>query len=245
MDGAADKIPLQQFKAALSADGIKAAVLRSRTQIALPRQSKSRHKKSPERRKGSRPLSRTDSQRDHWNNSRRCGCEESAERRKTVELVWTCGRTATSAETVNLSPVMNARLRVLWVVFSATCSWTLGLRYAWQMKNSCGPRRPSKTCAETRDSLETASGDELEVTNACVTEIILGGLVTVQHTVLWIRGLSHKILLGWDFMWYHRCTPEPTAGCLRMQQGNISFRKSHAVVPVRAESPQPERMAHS
>ncbi|KRY50017.1 hypothetical protein T03_7787 [Trichinella britovi] len=31
--------------------------------------------------------------------------------------------------------------------------------------------------------LETASGGELQVTNACVTEIILGGLVTVQHIV--------------------------------------------------------------
>ncbi|KRZ82083.1 hypothetical protein T08_9129 [Trichinella sp. T8] len=67
--------------------------------------------------------------------------------------------------------------------------------------------------------LETASGDELQVTNACVTEIILGGSVTVQHTVLWVKGLSHKILVGWDFMRYHGCTPDPTAGCLRMQQG--------------------------
>ncbi|KRY59890.1 hypothetical protein T03_4106 [Trichinella britovi] len=32
--------------------------------------------------------------------------------------------------------------------------------------------------------LETANGNELVVMNACVTEITLGGLVTVQHTVL-------------------------------------------------------------
>ncbi|KRY04695.1 hypothetical protein T03_6342, partial [Trichinella britovi] len=32
--------------------------------------------------------------------------------------------------------------------------------------------------------LETASGIELEITNACVTEIVLGKSVTVQHTVL-------------------------------------------------------------
>ncbi|KRY10678.1 Retrovirus-related Pol polyprotein from transposon [Trichinella patagoniensis] len=92
--------------------------------------------------------------------------------------------------------------------------------------------------------LETASGTELEITNACVTEIVLGKSVTVQHTVLCVRELSHKILLGWDFMRYHGCTPDPTAGCLRMRQGNIPFLKSHAVAPVRAESPQSELMAH-
>ncbi|KRY24553.1 hypothetical protein T03_17575 [Trichinella britovi] len=44
--------------------------------------------------------------------------------------------------------------------------------------------------------LETASGGELQITNACVTEIILGGLVTVRHIVLCVKGLSHKILFG-------------------------------------------------
>ncbi|KRZ65375.1 Retrovirus-related Pol polyprotein from transposon, partial [Trichinella papuae] len=92
--------------------------------------------------------------------------------------------------------------------------------------------------------LETASGNELEITNACVTEIAFGRSVTVRHTVLCVKELSHKILLGWDFMRYHGCTPDPTAGCLRMRQGNIPFRKSHAVAPVRAESPQSELMAH-
>ncbi|KRZ49542.1 Retrovirus-related Pol polyprotein from transposon [Trichinella nativa] len=66
--------------------------------------------------------------------------------------------------------------------------------------------------------LKTASGTKLEITNACVTEIILGKSVTVQHTVLYVRELSHKILLGWDFMRYHGCTSDPTAGCLRMRQ---------------------------
>ncbi|KRX64134.1 hypothetical protein T06_5800, partial [Trichinella sp. T6] len=45
-------------------------------------------------------------------------------------------------------------------------------------------------------------------------------------------------------MRYHSCTPDPTAGCLRMRQGNILFLKSYAVAPVRAESPQSEVMAH-
>ncbi|KRX42967.1 hypothetical protein T05_11991 [Trichinella murrelli] len=92
--------------------------------------------------------------------------------------------------------------------------------------------------------LETASGTELEIRNACVTEIVLGKSVTVQHTVLCVRELSHKIMLGWDFMLNHGCTPDPTAGCLRMRHCNIPFLKSHAVAPVRAESSQSELMAH-
>ncbi|OUC40831.1 hypothetical protein D917_00600 [Trichinella nativa] len=81
--------------------------------------------------------------------------------------------------------------------------------------------------------------------NACVTVIKLGGLVTVQHTVLWVKGLSHKILLGWDFMRYRGCTPDPTAGCLKMQQGDILFGKSRTAAPVKAESLRPDRTAGS
>ncbi|KRX39792.1 hypothetical protein T05_15535 [Trichinella murrelli] len=92
--------------------------------------------------------------------------------------------------------------------------------------------------------LETASRTELEITNASVTEIVLGNSVTVQHTVLCVRELSHKILLGWDFMRYHGYTPDPTAGCLRMRQVNIPFLNSLAVAPVRAESRQSELMGH-
>ncbi|KRX53889.1 Transposon Ty3-I Gag-Pol polyprotein, partial [Trichinella sp. T9] len=61
---------------------------------------------------------------------------------------------------------------------------------------------------------------------------------------LCVKELPHKILLGWDFMRYHGCTPDPTAGCLRMRQGNIPFPTSHAVVLVRAESLQSKLMAH-
>ncbi|KRZ01709.1 hypothetical protein T11_5086 [Trichinella zimbabwensis] len=88
--------------------------------------------------------------------------------------------------------------------------------------------------------LKTASRNELEVMNACVTEITFVGLVTLLHTVLWVRGLSHKMLLGWDFMRYHVAT----AGCLSMQQGNIPFSGSYAVAPLRSVVyPQPERVA--
>ncbi|KRZ70482.1 hypothetical protein T10_11081 [Trichinella papuae] len=90
--------------------------------------------------------------------------------------------------------------------------------------------------------LKTASRDELEVMNECVTEIIFVGLVTLLHTVLWVRRLSHKMLLGWDFMRYHVAT----AGCLSMQQGNIPFSESYAVAPLRSVVyPQPERVAHN
>ncbi|KRZ48624.1 hypothetical protein T02_7374, partial [Trichinella nativa] len=58
--------------------------------------------------------------------------------------------------------------------------------------------RHSKTMRDVPKPLirrETASGIELEITNACVTEIVLGKSVTVQHTVLFVKELSHKILL--------------------------------------------------
>ncbi|KRX32789.1 hypothetical protein T05_2495 [Trichinella murrelli] len=42
-------------------------------------------------------------------------------------------------------------------------------------------------------------------------EIVLGGTVRVQHTVLWVKGLSHQFLLGWVFMRSHGCTPDPVA----------------------------------
>ncbi|KRY05271.1 hypothetical protein T03_5610, partial [Trichinella britovi] len=46
-------------------------------------------------------------------------------------------------------------------------------------------------------------------------------------------------------MRYHGCIPDPTAGCQRMQQGDIPFGKSDAVPTVRAESPRSDRTAHS
>ncbi|KRZ01580.1 hypothetical protein T11_14756 [Trichinella zimbabwensis] len=93
--------------------------------------------------------------------------------------------------------------------------------------------------------LETASETELEITNACVTEIAFGRSVTVRHTVLCVKELSHTILLGWDFMRYHGCTPDPTAGCLKMRQGNIPFRKSHAVAPEAMEKMLPSEQESS
>ncbi|KRX61949.1 hypothetical protein T09_9510 [Trichinella sp. T9] len=46
-------------------------------------------------------------------------------------------------------------------------------------------------------------------------------------------------------MRYHGCVPDPTAGCQRMQQGDIPFGKSDAVPTVRAESPRSDHTAHS
>ncbi|KRZ82075.1 Transposon Ty3-I Gag-Pol polyprotein, partial [Trichinella sp. T8] len=84
--------------------------------------------------------------------------------------------------------------------------------------------------------LEAASGAELAVTNAYVMEIVLGGTVRVQHTVLWVKGLSHQFLLGWDFMRSHGCTPDPVANCLRIRQSSIPFTKPIAVAPVGTKS---------
>ncbi|KRX33626.1 hypothetical protein T05_12920 [Trichinella murrelli] len=84
--------------------------------------------------------------------------------------------------------------------------------------------------------LEAASGAELAVTNAYVMEIVLGGTVRVQHTVLWVKGLSHQFLLGWDFMRSHGCTPDPVANCLRIRQSSIQFTKPLDVAPVGTKS---------
>ncbi|KRY44153.1 hypothetical protein T03_6024, partial [Trichinella britovi] len=49
-----------------------------------------------------------------------------------------------------------------------------------------GFKRHSKTMRDVQKpliQLETTSGTEMEIRNACVTEIVLGKSVTVQHTV--------------------------------------------------------------
>ncbi|KRY48794.1 Retrovirus-related Pol polyprotein from transposon [Trichinella britovi] len=83
---------------------------------------------------------------------------------------------------------------------------------------------------------EAASGAELAVTNAYVMEIVLGGTVRVQHTVLWVKGLSNQCLLGWDFMRSHGCTLDPFANCLRIRQSSIPFTQRIAVAPVGTKS---------
>ncbi|KRZ66002.1 hypothetical protein T10_9615, partial [Trichinella papuae] len=66
--------------------------------------------------------------------------------------------------------------------------------------------------------LKTASRDELEVMNECVTEIIFVGLVTLLHTVLWAVFLSTNVNAFYSvmsrfpsknpvssFSWHHCC----------------------------------------
>ncbi|KRZ81474.1 Transposon Ty3-I Gag-Pol polyprotein, partial [Trichinella sp. T8] len=57
--------------------------------------------------------------------------------------------------------------------------------------------------SEGYEGIEAASGAELAVTNAYVMEIVIGGTVRVQHMFLWVKGLSHQFLVGWDFMRSH------------------------------------------
>ncbi|KRZ06754.1 Anaphase-promoting complex subunit 10, partial [Trichinella zimbabwensis] len=60
--------------------------------------------------------------------------------------------------------------------------------------------------------LEAASGAELPVTKAYVMEIIISDTLRVQHTVIWVKGLSHQFL------------------------SNILFTKPIAVAPVGMKS---------
>ncbi|KRY26122.1 hypothetical protein T03_15295 [Trichinella britovi] len=70
--------------------------------------------------------------------------------------------------------------------------------------------------AVTLAAEEVMKGSKLAVTNDYVMEIVLGGTVRVQHTVLCVKGLSHQFLVGWDFMRSHGCTPDLVANCLRI-----------------------------
>ncbi|KRY72126.1 hypothetical protein T4A_14031, partial [Trichinella pseudospiralis] len=112
-----------------------------------------------------------------------------------------------------------------WATLAETAMHTLEANTAETSRNLGRVPKPSIR-------LEAASGAELAVTNAYVMEIVLGGTVRVQHTVLWVKGLSHQFLLGWDFMRSHGCTPDPVANCLRMRQSSIPFTKPIAVAPV-------------
>ncbi|KRX71191.1 hypothetical protein T06_10005 [Trichinella sp. T6] len=67
-------------------------------------------------------------------------------------------------------------------------------------------------------------------------EIVLGGTVRVHHTLLWVKGLSHQFLLGWDFMRSHGCTLDLFANCLRIRHYCIPFTKHIAVAPVGTKS---------
>ncbi|KRY13794.1 hypothetical protein T12_16503 [Trichinella patagoniensis] len=121
LSGAADKILLQQFKAGLSVNAVKTAVLRSRTDSFA----------------------------------------EAIESKQALTRK-TCSQPSRSQD----------HEKFMW-----------GSKTLWDVP------KPAI-------QLETASGGELQVTNACVTEIIHGGLMTVWHIVLCVKGLSHKILFG-------------------------------------------------
>ncbi|KRY42282.1 Retrovirus-related Pol polyprotein from transposon 17.6 [Trichinella spiralis] len=231
MSGSADKILLQQFKAGLSADAVKTAVLRSEmdnfaeaVEVAVKEERVVRELTTL---KASVSSVKIDAYQEDEPTAGRV-----TEAAAAAELLTDNTPAATKR------PLPRQRRR----------PERRGDKRCWK----CGGLgHISRECqASSRDarasevSITNRAYLTLEITNACVTEIILGKSMTVQHTVLYVRELSHKILLGWDFMRYHGCTPDPTAGCLRMRQGNIPFRKSHAVALVRVESLQSELMTH-
>ncbi|KRX93096.1 hypothetical protein T4E_2460 [Trichinella pseudospiralis] len=98
------------------------------------------------------------------------------------------------------------------------------------------PKMPSFLC-DARVSRVSTSNRAFPVVVIRYPEIEtlivkVGAICSWTLIVLCVRELSHKILLGWDFMQYHGFTPDPRAGCLTMRQGNILFQKSHAVALV-------------
>ncbi|KRY22623.1 Transposon Ty3-G Gag-Pol polyprotein [Trichinella patagoniensis] len=201
LSGAADKILLQQFKAGLSADAVKTAVLQSRT--------------------------------DSFAEAIEGAAREECVWKELTTLKVSASLVKADADQEDLQPAVEVREATAATV---TTRKEVGKELAevvWQLKELRMTGIPAVAKAAPPPQRRWRE------------KIKLGGLVTVQHTVLWVKELSHKILLGWDFMRYRGCTPDPTAGCLRMQQGDIPFGKSHTVAPVKAESLRPDRTARS
>ncbi|KRX34471.1 Histone H2B 7 [Trichinella murrelli] len=276
LSGAADKILLQQFKAGLSVNAVKTAVLRSRTD-SFTEAIKARvpSVKADADQEDLQPAVEISEARAATVTTRKEVGEELAEmvrqlkhllmtdilavakrappqqrrrwEKKDRRTCWTCGktvhisrdcratpqahddRTSQVSSTIRTFPVVVIRspeietptaegsvggVRYNMLVDTWYAATLANEKFMWGSKALWDVPKPAI-------QLETASGGKLKVTNACVTEIVLGGLVTVRQIVLY-----------------------PTACCQRMQQGDIPFGKSDAVPPVRAESPLSDHTAH-
>ncbi|KRX58998.1 Retrovirus-related Pol polyprotein from transposon 17.6 [Trichinella sp. T9] len=220
LSGAADKILLQQFKAGLSADAVKTAVLQSRT--------------------------------DCFAEAIEGAAREECVWKELTTLKVSASLVKADADQEDLQPAVEVReatlkeLRMMDIPAVAKAV-PPPQRRRQEKRLPSFPRgeRTSKISSTDRTfPVIVIRSPEIE-TPTVEGSIKLEGLVTVQHTVLWVKGFYHKILLGWDFMRYRGCTPDPTADCLRMQQGDIPFGKSRTFVPVKAESLRPDRTARS
>ncbi|KRX37343.1 Retrovirus-related Pol polyprotein from transposon 17.6 [Trichinella murrelli] len=201
LSGAADKILLQQFKAGLSADAVKTAVLQSRT--------------------------------DSFAEAIEGAAREECIWKELTTFKVSASLVKADADQENLQPAVEVREATAATVTTRKEVGKELVQVVWQLKELRMMDIPAVAKAAPPPQRRRRE------------KIKLGGLVTVQHNVLWVKGLSHKILLGWDFMRYRVCTPDPTAGCLRMQQGDIPFGKSRTVAPVKAESLRHDRTARS
>ncbi|KRZ53183.1 hypothetical protein T02_2327 [Trichinella nativa] len=230
LSGAADKILLQQFKAGLSADAD------GKFRVAEAIEGAAREEcvwKKLTTLKVSASLVKADADQEDLQPAvevREATAATVTTRKEVgkelVEVVWQLKelRMMDIPAVAKAAPPPQRRRREK--IDRRTC-WTCGKTRHISRDCQASPVRGNPSRRKIHAGLGTASGDEL------------------QHTVLWVKGLSHKILLGWDFMRYRGCTPDPTAGCLRMQQGDILFGKSRTAAPVKAESLRPDRTAGS
>ncbi|KRY07559.1 hypothetical protein T12_7984 [Trichinella patagoniensis] len=225
LSGAADKILLQQFKAGLSVNAVKTAVLRSRTDsFAEAIEASVPSVKADADQEDLLPAVEIPEARAATVTTRKEVGKELAEVvRQLKQLLMTdIPAAAKRAPPQQRRRDCQASLhppddRTFKIETPTVEGYVGGVRYnmlvdTWSAVTLANEKFMwgSKTLWDVPKpaiQLETASRGELQVTNACVTEIILGGL--------------------------------------RMQQGDIPFGKSDAVPPVRAESPRSDCTAHS
>ncbi|KRY44862.1 hypothetical protein T03_7061 [Trichinella britovi] len=216
LSGAADKILLQQFKAGLSVNAVKTAVLRNRTdscteaiEVAAREERVLRELTTlyarvpsvkadavqedlqpaveiPEARAATHLLM-TDipavAKRAPPQQGRRW-------EKKDRRTYWTCGKTVSStARTFPVVVIRSPEIETPTVEGSVggvrynmpVDTWSpvslANEKFMWGSKALWDVPKPAI-------QLETKSGGKLQITNACVTEIVLGGLVTVPHIVL-------------------------------------------------------------
>ncbi|KRZ48054.1 Retrovirus-related Pol polyprotein from transposon 17.6 [Trichinella nativa] len=237
MSGSADKILLQQFKAGLSADSVKTAVLRSEmdnfaeaVEVAVKEERVVRELTTLE---ASVASVKTDAYQEDEPTAGRVTeaaaaavttrkevGDDLAERRRPERRgdrqCWKCGALGHISRECQASS-RDARVsEAPWGEWGATCSWTLDPQSPWLMKSSCDTRRSCGTFRNHGPGWKQPEGPNWKSRTRA----------------------SRRLYLG------NHCTPDLKAGCLRLRQGNIPFPTSHAVAPVRAESLQSELMAH-
>ncbi|KRY49993.1 hypothetical protein T03_11234 [Trichinella britovi] len=201
LSGAADKILLQQFKAGLSVNAVKTAVLRSRTDSFTEAiEVAAREIKADAVQEDLQPAVEIPEARAATVTTRKEVEEELAEMVRPLKHLL---MTDIPAVAKRAPPQQGRR----WEKKDRRTCWTCGKTVHIRLCGRCAiqhahghlvPGNPSEReihvgfegpvdVPKPAIQLETASGGKLQITNACVTEIVLGGLVTVRHIVLCIQ----------------------------------------------------------